>query len=123
MDRAPKTAMTEPASRLKKNTPGLPWYLTYVRTFSSGKDEVPGMGGNPRNFNPEIQKGVTATQQRSSRVSSSSMDGTSGRSPAGSNARCANKSRSHCWRIHQDFSGSGHGRCSCWARISAGVIE
>ena len=46
--RAPITAAALPASRLKKYTPGLPPSVTYVRTLSSGKAEVNGMGGTPR---------------------------------------------------------------------------
>jgi hypothetical protein len=67
--RAPRTALRLVASSEKKLTPGLPSTVKYVRTFSSGNDENPGIGGTKRGRTLDIQNGITPTHARSSNVS------------------------------------------------------
>ena len=90
-----KAASGLPASRLKNQTPGFSSRVTYVRTFNSGKRDVPGIGGRPRNWSREIRKGVTATHAAPSRRSSESPEGIFDAIAAGSTRQCAKRRSSH----------------------------
>jgi len=110
--RAAATASALPASRLKNQIPGRPPAVTYVRTFSSGKRESTGGGSVPRARVPRTSNGVTDTQARPSRRSSSSAAGTCGRTSAGATGQCANSRSCQLCAITHGAAGSSHGRWS-----------
>src|SRR5690349_5592619 len=119
--RAPRTARTLAASRLKKYTPGFSGSCgarTYVRTFNSGNVDAVGIGGAARNRTPLIQNGITPIQALPSNVSSMSSRGTSGRIFSGGNAQCAKSRSCHLWTITHGSFGSDHGRWAVWERTS-----
>ena len=62
----------------KNHTPGIPFFFTYVRTFTSGNEPKYGIAGVPGKEILRIEKGMRPTQAEPSNVSISS--------PLGSNA-------------------------------------
>ena len=96
---APRTANLFWQSRLKNHTPGRTPSVTYVRTFSSRKSAVPGIGGKPLAWTPAILNGTMPSHALPSKVCNFKPAGISPSSIAAGTHQCRNARLSHVMPI------------------------